>query len=197
MRAAALSCVLLTVFACPAAAADLLAASARSLPVAAPAEPFASGWELRLGASAHDISGPEEGSVGVRGEVLSPRLLPVADPVASLFVPRVHLGGSVNTAGDTSFAYAGLTWTFDITPRVFVEGSLGGAVHDGNTSRVMLVPHESALGCSPLFREAAAVGYRIDAHWSVMASIEHLSNAGLCSQNRGLTNVGLQLGYAF
>lgn len=197
MRAAALSCVLLLISAGMAAAADRRAAPPEIVPVSAPAPEFMPDWELRLGASAHDISGPEEGSVAIRGEGLTPRIVPVADAVASLFVPRIHLGGSVNTAGDTSFAYAGLTWTFAITSRVFVEGSLGGAIHDGNTSPIMLVPHESALGCSPLFREAAAIGYRIDAHWSVMASVEHLSNAGLCSQNRGLTNVGLHVGYAF
>ena len=30
-----------------------------------------------------------------------------------------------------------------------------------------------------------------------MATIEHLSNAGACGQNRGLTNVGARLGYSF
>jgi hypothetical protein len=30
-----------------------------------------------------------------------------------------------------------------------------------------------------------------------MATVEHMSNAGLCSQNRGLTNVGVRLGYTF
>ena len=32
---------------------------------------------------------------------------------------------------------------------------------------------------------------------SLMATIEHSSNAGLCSENRGLTNAGLRLGYRF
>jgi lipid A 3-O-deacylase len=30
-----------------------------------------------------------------------------------------------------------------------------------------------------------------------MATIEHMSNAGLCPQNRGLTNVGARIGYTF
>ncbi|HKH96014.1 MAG TPA: acyloxyacyl hydrolase, partial [Beijerinckiaceae bacterium] len=30
-----------------------------------------------------------------------------------------------------------------------------------------------------------------------MATVEHLSNAGTCAQNRGLTNVGVRLGYTF
>jgi hypothetical protein len=49
------------------------------------------------------------------------------DLFTSYFVPRPHIGGSLNFDDKTSFAYAGLTWTVDITPRFFVEGSFGGA----------------------------------------------------------------------
>ncbi len=28
-----------------------------------------------------------------------------------------------------------------------------------------------------------------------MATIDHMSNAGLCSENRGISNAGLRLGY--
>jgi hypothetical protein len=111
-------------------------------------------------------------------------------------VPRPHIGGSLNFDDKTSFAYAGLTWTVDITPRFFIEGSFGGAIHNGSTGRVVPVDR-NALGCSPLFRESGSVGVRLSANWSVMATVEHLSNAGLCSQNRGLTNIGARLGYTF
>jgi lipid A 3-O-deacylase len=144
-----------------------------------------------------DPSGPESGSFNVTGEVLTPRLATTANPVLNYFIPRAHVGGSVNTRGDTSFAYAGFTWTYDITQQLFVEGTLGGAIHNGNTQRVVTMPDESALGCSPLFRESASLGYRLTQNWSVMGTVEHLSNAGLCSQNRGLTNVGLRVGYSF
>ncbi|WP_081449527.1 acyloxyacyl hydrolase [Rhodomicrobium vannielii] len=30
-----------------------------------------------------------------------------------------------------------------------------------------------------------------------MATIDHMSNAGLCDTNRGLTNAGVRLGYKF
>jgi hypothetical protein len=30
-----------------------------------------------------------------------------------------------------------------------------------------------------------------------MATVEHMSNAGLCKQNRGLTNYGARIGYRF
>ena len=108
-------------------------------------------------------------------------------------------GACVNVNGMTSFLYAGLSWTVDIGPAFFVEASLGGTVHNGNTqSNLALVPRDrNALGCSPLFRESASVGYRFTPNWSIMATVEHLSNAGICAQNRGLTNVGVRLGYTF
>ncbi|GGE50920.1 hypothetical protein GCM10007276_29930 [Agaricicola taiwanensis] len=153
--------------------------------------------EARLGVFAHDPDSPEEGSVDINGEILSSRL-PLINPLSrwAWLSPRLHLGGTVNTAGDTSHAYAGLTWTADITQRIFIEGSFGGAIHDGETGDI--VPNDrSDLGCSPLFREAGSIGYRVTTNWSVMASIEHLSNAGICDSNRGLTNYGVRVGYRF
>ncbi len=58
-----------------------------------------------------------------------------------------------------------------------------------------VTPHRDTLGCRALFREAGSLGVGVTAHWSVMATVEHLSNAGLCAGNRGLTNVGLRVGY--
>ena len=63
--------------------------------------------------------------------------------------------------------------------------------HRGLPRRVEL------LGCTPLFRESGAVGVRLSANWSVMATLERLTNAGACSENRGLTNVGARVGYTF
>jgi hypothetical protein len=116
------------------------------------------------------------------------------DPFINFFIPRVHIGGSVNTAGKTSYLYAGLTWNYDITPALFVEASFGGAIHNGDTSPTP-APGMSGLGCSPLFRESAAIGYRLNANWSVLVTIDHMSNAGLCAPNSGLTNVGGKVSY--
>jgi lipid A 3-O-deacylase len=152
--------------------------------------------ELRLGLSYQDPGGPEEGSASIAGEVLFTKPITPFGNSWDLLVPRLHVGASGNLAGDTSFAYAGFTWTLPITDAIFVEGALGGGIHNGETGRN--VPMDRlALGCSPLFREAAAIGYKLTPQWSVMASVEHLSNAGLCNANRGLTNVGLKLGYNF
>ncbi|MFC7398589.1 acyloxyacyl hydrolase [Chelatococcus sp. GCM10030263] len=152
--------------------------------------------ELRFGVSAQDPWSPEEGSVNITGEVLTGKLFTAESATLDLFIPRFHVGGSANTAGQTSFAYAGFTWTVPITQALFVEATFGGAIHNGETGEFVGRDH-SALGCSPLFRESASIGWRFDEHWSVMATIEHLSNAGLCEQNRGLTNVGARIGYSF
>jgi hypothetical protein len=155
--------------------------------------------EFRFGLSAQDPWGAEgrDGSANLSGELLLAKPFTASDLFTSYFIPRPHVGGSVNFDGRTSFAFAGLSWTFDVTPNLFVEGSLGGAIHDGKgTVRDPLDDHQ-ALGCSTLFREAGSVGVRLSANWSVMATIEHLSNAGACSDNRGLTNVGARVGYSF
>jgi lipid A 3-O-deacylase len=155
--------------------------------------------ELRFGFSAQDPWGNEgrDGSANLTGEILFAKPFTASDLFTSYFIPRPHIGGSVNFDGRTSFAYAGLSWTVDITPNLFVEGSFGGAIHNGKDHPVSELDRHQALGCSPLFRESGSVGVRLSANWSVMATVEHLSNAGACSENRGLTNVGARVGYSF
>ncbi|EIM25984.1 acyloxyacyl hydrolase [Microvirga lotononidis] len=179
---------------CAANAADLTEKSViPTLPQQVYAPAFLS--ELRLGLTAQDPTGPESGSVNLTLEALSPKLGSAADPLVNALIPRLHIGGSINLDHDTSFAYAGFTWTFDLTPSIFVEGSFGGAVHDGETDPIEV--DREALGCRALFREAAALGFRLSPNWSLMGTIEHLSNAGLCSNNRGMTNFGVKVGYTF
>src|SRR3546814_2695847 len=75
--------------------------------------------------------------------------------------PRPHIGTSVNTSGDTSQAYFGLTWGWDVFGPLFLEASLGGAVHNGETTSDE--PGVKELGCSIPFRESISVGYRFNA----------------------------------
>lgn len=154
--------------------------------------------ELRFGFSAEDPWGSEGrgGSANLTGEILFAKPFSTSDLFTSYFIPRPHVGGSANFDGGTSFAYAGLTWTVDITPSLFVEGSFGGAFHNNTTSPFFVPRDRQSLGCSPLFRESGSVGVRLAANWSVMATVEHMSN-GTCSDNRGLTNIGARIGYSF
>lgn len=163
-----------------------------------PVQPLSIVSEFRIGGSAQDPWSNERGSGNVVAEVLFAKPAVTPDPFLMLFVPRPTVGGSYNTAGRTSYAYLGGTWTYDVTQRIFVEAFFGAAFHNGATGPTAFVPPGfNALGCSPQFREAASVGFRLTEHWSVLATIEHQSNAGLCAANRGLTNVGGKVAYTF
>jgi hypothetical protein len=179
----------------PARAADLLPDSAYPPWSISPAwRPFD---EVRLGGFAHGVGNPERGSWDVNGEVLSSRLIQVDDPAWTALSPRLHVGATINTAGQTSQGYFGLTWTYDILPAVFVEGSFGGSVNNGFTGNRFTPFDHAKLGCHVLFLESASLGYRITDQLSVMATFEHISNGNLCDFNRGLNNVGLRIGYSF
>ncbi len=150
--------------------------------------------EIRVGALWHDegpFSRNKEGGVDANFEVLfvSPTDLDV------IWSPRPHLGLSLNSAGNTSQIYAGLTWEWDFWESAFAGFSLGGAVHDGKNRTDELDRKE--LGCRVLFRESINAGYRIDRNHSVMLQLDHISNAKLCSTNEGLESIGIRYGYRF
>jgi lipid A 3-O-deacylase len=152
--------------------------------------------EVRLGTFAHDAMSPEAGSADLNGEILFAKPFGGDGGTWDFLIPRPSIGGTVNFVGKTSQAYAGLTWTYDITKSIFVEGSFGGSANNGKTG-IIVPPGHNALGCNVSFRESASLGYRFNENWSLMATIEHMSNAGLCNQNRGLTNYGARIGYSF
>lgn len=164
--------------------------------VSAPAS--ANDWidELRVGAYDHDsnlaATRHETSRPDINGEVLfkSP------DWLSWAFAPRPMIGTNVSTGGGTSIAYAGLAWTFDLTDALFIEGTFGGAIHNGHTSE-----HEDSdrrnYGCRAMFHESASVGYRFTDSVSLMLTIDHMSNASLCDSNPGLTDAGARLGFKF
>ena len=54
------------------------------------------------------------------------------------------------------------------------------------------------VGCSVLFRESASVGANLTESSSIMLTLEHASHAGLCGEdNRGITNLGVRVGFKF
>ena len=162
---------------------------------AAPSQPDGGIFsEIRFGALAHDtgpFSHKKEGGVDANVELLftSPSFLKV------LWSPRPHIGGNINSKGDTSQVYFGLSWEWDFWRNMFGGFSLGGAWHDGETTNAPLDRKE--LGCSVLFRESVELGFRIGERHSLSAFLDHISNAKLCSTNEGLENVGMRYGYKF
>ena len=176
-------------------AAAFVAALLLSTLTAAQAQDAFNRYEVRGGVFAHDPVSPEKGSADINAEILSPRL-PISAGTWQVLVPRLHLGATINTAGKTSHGYTGLTWDYDLTKSLFVEASFGGDLNNGKTGNT-LVQGRNAMGCMAAFHESGSLGYRLTNTLSLMATIEHVSNAGFCERNRGLTNMGLRLGYAF
>ena len=109
--------------------------------------------------------------------------------------PRLNIGADLNTGSGTSLGYAGLVWTLDVTDAFFVEGAFGGAIHDGQTDKT--TTDQMDLGCRVMFHESGSIGYRVSDSASLMVTVDHMSNAGLCTPNPGITNAGVRLGYSF
>jgi hypothetical protein len=152
--------------------------------------------EIRLGVMAHSIEpGHSEGGTDVNLEVLFRRpAISYGNSVADfVFNPRVHVGTSINTIGDTNQVYAGFSWDLKITERLSFEATFGGAWHDGPLNGTAA----DLYGCRFNFRESASLGYALNESWTIYATIAHMSNANLCSHNSGLTTAGVRLGYKF
>ena len=105
------------------------------------------------------------------------------------------VGANINTAGDTSAFYLGMTWDWDVWGPVFITLDLGFAVHNGETTTLELGKKE--LGSRALFREALELGYRFLDRHAVSVRLDHMSNASLTEQNEGLDTFGVVYGYSF
>jgi lipid A 3-O-deacylase len=150
--------------------------------------------EAKLGVMDHDIGLFDhhiEPGADINGELLftSPAFL------RAIGAPRLHLGGSVNTSGNTSYAYVGLTWTAELWGSWFAGFGLGGAIHDGETTGT--IPDHKRLGARVLFHESLEPGYRLTTALSLSLFLDHMSNANLARHNAGLTNFGVRMGYKF
>lgn len=152
------------------------------------------GWEIRLGALIHDegpFSRNEEDGFDGNFEILfpSPKLLKIIGS------PRPHIGGTINSDGNTNQGYFGLTWEWEFWRSWFAGFSLGGSVHDGKTETTEIDRKE--LGCHLLFRESVEFGYRLAGKHGISVFLDHISNANICDHNEGLENFGLRYGYRF
>jgi lipid A 3-O-deacylase len=181
----------------PSAAVRLAERPAPPFPAAKPAkEPYA--WdifsEVRGGLLAHDVgpfSHKKEDGVDVNGEILftSPWFMEM------IWSPRPTIGATINTAGDTSQGYIGLTWQWGFWDNAFFSFFWGGAAHNGNKDADVIGKKD--LGCTVLFREGLDLGWHFTENQSLMAHFSHISNGKLCDKNEGLETVGLRYGYSF
>ena len=179
-------------------------AHAQTAPASSPALGYAPAteigrpsWEARIGLGAANPGGRESGLLNFGGEFLTPRIGKLNDRIADSFVPRFHLGSSINFNG-TRYAYAGATWTFDLSKSVFLEASLGAALNDGKTG-IVVSENRLNVGCNAGGRGAASLGFRLNESWSLVATLEHFTTTG-CSDRenpKGPANFGARLGYTF
>jgi lipid A 3-O-deacylase len=157
--------------------------------------------ELKVGGLAHDVTfgGRHlESGADVNLEILftPPEILRVIGS------PRPHIGADINTSGNTSDGYFGLTWgimliqsLFGANDGVFANGSLGGAIQDGFIDTAPA--GRKRLGSRILFRESAELGYQLTPNTSVSAIVDHISNANLGNHNAGITSAGARFGLKF
>ncbi len=166
-----------------------------ALALAAAAAP-ADGQELFGGIYAHDVdtgltkSGIEEGvdlELGWRGDRIG--------FLRAVGGPRPHAFVSLNSAGDTHFAAAGISWK--IGGKVYLRPGIGLAIHTG-PGRVVPGDGRIDFGSRILFAPEIGVGARLGERVSVEASWIHLSHAQLFGpQNPGLDTIGVRLNYRF
>ncbi len=159
------------------------------------AHPFWTIDEVRAGVFKQAIDNARgEGTAAVNLEVLGGRFAGGYENsiLDYLLTPRPHIGTTI-TFGKTDEFYFGVTWDARLVANSFFEASLGGAAHDGPLHEL----HQASYGCQVNFRESASLGFALAPDWRLMGTLDHMSNAGLCTSNRGLTNAGVRLGIKF
>jgi cob(I)alamin adenosyltransferase len=174
--------------------ASLWATSANAIePYTVADHPFWTIDEVRAGVFKQAVDdAPHEGSAALNLEVLGGRFPGgYENSILNFFMtPRPHVGTTI-AFGKTDEFYWGVTWDAKVMDRTFFEASFGGAAHDGPLHSL----NEASYGCTVNFRESASLGFSLTPEWRLMATVDHMSNAGLCPTNRGLTNAGIRLGY--
>jgi lipid A 3-O-deacylase len=157
--------------------------------------------EVNVGVLAHDVTffgrhlerGPD-----INLEVL---FLP-PDFLSVIGSPRPMIGGDINTVGNTSDGYLGLTWGVSFIHDLLISGDsifatagLGGAVQDGY--ELTAPPGRKRLGSPVLFHLSTELGYQFTPTINIALFIDHMSNANLAPRNAGITNLGVRLGFRF
>lgn len=122
-------------------------------------------------------------------------------PLPILWSARPHLGATINFIGDTSAAYAGLTFPFYQSQRWFIDGFLSAAVHNGPL-------HKDPVGCREdsdcgfgrrvIPRLGFEAGYRLSPDQSISFFYDHMSHKWIMAgENEGIDHIGLRYRLAF
>lgn len=104
-----------------------------------------------------------------------------------------YVFGALNSAGDTSYAAAGLSWQFG--DRIFIRPGIGLAVHNGSAGKFDDA-NRIALGSRILFEPELGLGVRLTPRTTLEVTLVHLSQGQLFGkQNPGLDNAGVRLSF--
>jgi hypothetical protein len=104
-----------------------------------------------------------------------------------------YVFGALNTAGETSYAAAGLSAKFGRS--IYIRPGLGIAVHTGSAEKFQDPSNDKIdFGSRVLFEPELGVGAQINDRLSIEASWVHMSHAQLFGrQNPGIDNLGVRL----
>lgn len=147
---------------------------------------------LALGIFAHDrgpASDRHEDGIDLNLEVLFA-------PLNLFGSPRPHLGATLNFEGDTSIAYAGLSWRSLEQARLFVDLFLGAAIHDGPLHKDPLrcdLVSDCGFGIRVMPRFGLEAGFRLNPHAAVSLYTDHMSHNWIIGgENEGIEHAGLR-----
>jgi hypothetical protein len=107
-----------------------------------------------------------------------------------------YVFGALNTAGETSYAAAGLSMKFGKT--VYVRPGLGIAIHNGSAKNFEDPTNGKIdFGSRVLFEPELGIGAHVNNRLSIEASWVHMSHAQIFGrQNPGIDNIGVRLNLA-
>ena len=110
--------------------------------------------------------------------------------------PAPYVIGSLNSAGDTSFAGAGLSWKLGHGP-VYARPEIGLVIHDGPSLRLAPDGTHTELGSRVLFEPGLSVGVKLSPRLGIEASWTHISQGRLFNwrQNPGIDMWGARFNW--
>ena len=151
--------------------------------------------EIRIGAGFYD-TGPATRHAENGGSFNAEFVLPSPEMFSGIGSPRPYVGVDFANADHAiSVGYAGLTWDYSLTDRLYVSGSLGGAVN--NAKEIRHSQFTRNLGSNFGFHVGVTAGFDVTENVTAQAYLNHFSNAGLAKPNGGHESTGVRLGYRF
>lgn len=149
--------------------------------------------ELFGGVYAHDVKLPTDKS-GIEGG--ADLMLGYRGGKIGRTPLQPYVFGALNTAGDTSYAAAGLSMKFGGS--IYFRPGLGIAIHNGSAENFQDLSNDKIdFGSRVLFEPEVAAGAQINSRLSIEASWVHMSHAQLAGrQNPGIDNLGVRLNLA-